>query len=87
MCPLAAVVARLAGVHFYCRFTDGGIVLTMTERNLSPCARWRYRSSPYRRAFLIPFLRRHDRFGGGVEEFVSVCPLAVAVLHHTGVHF
>ena len=40
-----------------------------------------------RRAFFIPVLRRHDRFGGGGEEFVSVCPLAAVVLRFAGVHF
>ena len=40
-----------------------------------------------RRAFLILFLRRRDRFEGGVEEFAAVCPLAAAVLRLAGVHF
>ena len=43
-------------------------------------------SSPRRRAFLILFLRRRDRFEGGVEEFAAVCPLAAAVLRLAGVH-
>ena len=40
-----------------------------------------------RRAFLILFLRRRDRFEGGVEEFAAVYPLAAAVLRLAGVHF
>ena len=47
----------------------------------------RCRCSPRRRAFLMSFHRRRDRLDGGGEEFVSVCPLASALLHHTGVHF
>ena len=39
-CPLAAVVARLAGVHFSFYFSAGMIVLTMAVRNLPPFARW-----------------------------------------------
>ena len=34
MCPLAAAVLRLAGVHFECRFTAGMIVSTVAWRNL-----------------------------------------------------
>ena len=40
VCPLAAAVLRLAGVHFECRFTAGAIILKVEWRNLSPCARW-----------------------------------------------
>ena len=31
--------------------------------------------------------RRHDRFGGGGEQFVSVCPLDAVVRRFAGVHF
>ena len=47
----------------------------------------RCRCSPRRRAFFIPFLRRHGRFDGAGEEFASFCPLAATVLRLTGVHF
>ena len=47
----------------------------------------RCRSSPCRRAFFILFPRRRDRFDDGGEEFATLCPPAVGVLHHTGVHF
>ena len=47
----------------------------------------RYRSSLCRRAFLILFLRRHGRFDGGAEEFISFCTLAAAVLRLAGGHF
>ena len=48
----------------------------------SPC-----RSSPRRRAFFFPFLRRHGRFYAARWEFASVCTLASAFLHLAGVHF
>ena len=47
----------------------------------------RCRSSPRRRAFIILFLRRQDRFETGGREYASVCPLAAVVLHLAGVHF
>ena len=47
----------------------------------------RCRSSPRRRAFIILFLRRQDRFDCDGVEYVSVCPLAAVVLRHAGVHF
>ena len=47
----------------------------------------RCRSSPRRRAFIILFLRRQDRFEIGGVEYVSVCPLAGVVLSLAGVHF
>ena len=87
VCPLAAAVARLAGVHFnvvsppaqsFWRWR-GGICRRMPAG--------RCRSSPRRRAFLILFHRRHGRFDSDGEEFVAVCPLAAAVLRFAGVHF
>ena len=39
----------------------------------------RCRCSPHRRAFFIPYPRRHDRFGAGGGEFGTVCPPAAAV--------
>ena len=47
----------------------------------------RCRSSLCRRAFLILFLRRRDRFDDGGEEFASFCPLAAGFLRLAGVHF
>ena len=87
VCPLAAAVARLAGVHFnvvsppaqsFWRWR-GGICRRMPAG--------RCRSSLRRRAFLILFLRRHGRFESDGEEFVAVCPLVAAVLRLAGVHF
>ena len=49
-----------------------------------PAGRWR--SSPRRRAFIVLFLRRQDRFDCDGVELVSVCPLAAVVLRHAGVH-
>ena len=46
----------------------------------------RCRSSPCRRAFLIPFLCRLGRFDGGGGEYVFVCPLDGVVLYLAGVH-
>ena len=37
VCPLAAAVLYLAGVHF---FTAGMIILTLAAGNLPPYARW-----------------------------------------------
>ena len=47
----------------------------------------RCRSSPRRRAFIILYLRRQDRFEIGGVELASVCPLAAVVLRRAGVHF
>ena len=47
----------------------------------------RCRSSSRRRVFFIANPRRHDRFAAWGVEYVSVCPLALAVLRLTGVHF
>ena len=85
VCPLAAVVLRLTGVHFFLisppaqsfRRWRGGICRRM------PAGRSRF--LPRRRAFLILFHRRRDRFEGGVEEFVAVCPLVAAVFCLAGV--
>ena len=85
VCPLAAGVARLTGVHFECRFTAGAIILKVEWRNLSPCAR---RPLPfYRRALLMSFHRRHGRFESAGGEFSTLYPLAAAVLRLAGVHF
>ena len=48
----------------------------------SPC-----RSSPRRRAFFFPFLRRLGRFDPARWEFASFCTLAPVVLRLAGVHF
>ena len=47
----------------------------------------RCRCSPCRRAFFIQYPRRHGRFGAGGGKFGTVCPLVVAVVRLTGVHF
>ena len=44
-------------------------------------------SSPHRRAFFFPFLRRLGRFDADGVQFASVCTLASAVPRLTGVHF
>ena len=65
---------------------------------LPPFARWRRGlclrlhagrclSSPRRRAFFFPFLRRLGRFDSAGGEFVFVCTLAAAFFHLAGVHF
>ena len=46
----------------------------------------RCRSLPRRRAFIILFFRRQNRFDCDGVEYVSVCPLAAVVLRHAGVH-
>ena len=87
VCPLAAAVLRLAGVHFECRFTAGAIILKVAWGICLRVPAVRCCCTLRRRAFLILFLRRRDRFEGGVEEFAAVCPLAPAVLRLAGVHF
>ena len=123
VCPLAAVVLHLAGVHFSMCLSAGKIVSTVTAWNMSHYARWpvsflalpacifhpvslparsfrrwrqriclrvpasRCRSSPRRRAFIILYLRRQDRFAAGDVELAFVCPLAAVVLRRAGVHF
>ena len=47
----------------------------------------RCRSSSRRRAFIVLYLRRQDRFEIGGVEYVFVCPLVTGVLHLAGVHF
>ena len=64
------------------RLPAGVIVSPLGTENMSPCARW----PPHRRVFFIPFPRRHGRFAAGGVEYVSVCPLALAVARLTGVH-
>ena len=44
-------------------------------------------SSSHRRAFFIPFPRRHGRFAAWGVEYATVCPLALAVARLAGVHF
>ena len=87
VCPLAAGVARLAGVHFECRFTAVVIVLAVAWRNLSPYARWPQSFFALPACIFFSFHRRRNRFDGDGEEFVAVCPLVAAVLRLAGVHF
>ena len=47
----------------------------------------RCRSLLRQRAFLILFLRRHDRFESAGGEFAAFCTLATAVPRLAGVHF
>ena len=76
MCPLAAAVLYLAGVHFsFCsppvwssRRCRRGICLHVPAS--------RSRSSPCRRAYFIPLPRRLGRLDCAGGEFASVCPLA-----------
>ena len=87
VCPLALAVLRLTGVHFSFHFPAVMVVSTVPAGNMSPRARW---SLPF---FILPaciFIanpRRRDRFAVGDGKYATVCPLALAVLHLTGVHF
>ena len=86
-CPLVSAVLHLAGVHFH--------PISPPVRSFRRCRhRICYllpaglcRSSPSRRAFLIPFLRVLGRFNCAGGEFCHLLPAGPAVAHLAGVHF
>ena len=87
MCPPAAAVARLTGVHFSFSIPAGMIVLALPAGIWHRVPAGRCRCSPCRRAFFVLYPRRYGRLAAGSEEFTTVCPPAVAVVRHAGVHF
>ena len=87
VCPPAAAVARLTGVHFSFSIPAGMIVLALPAGIWHRVPAGRCRCSPCRRAFFVLYPRRYGRLAAGSEEFTTVCPPAVAVVRHAGVHF
>ena len=86
-CPLVPAVLHLAGVHFHPISPPVRSFRRWRRRICLHLPAGRCRSTPSRRAFFIPFLRRLGHFDADGVEYATFCPLAAAVLRQAGVHF